>query len=373
MKKIKVAHILQSVGGVDVYLRLVLNNIDDTKFDNVIIHSIGDSNKPFVTGNGALLKSYRISLYRNISLFKDISAIIQAYKAVKKEKPNIIHAHSAKGGVVGRIVGLLSGIPVLYTPHAFSYLSTNSGLKRKVFLFIEKLLKAGKSYVLATSQSEAQRAINEVGFDKKKVFLFNNSIEPINGIEPLSIHKVWPDNYICTVGRPSYQKNTELLVRVIDEIKKHTDIHLVIMGVGHHYDDLDKIELLIDTLQLRDNITLLDWTSRNDVFNIIKNGLVYVSTSRYEGLPYSVIEAMALAKACVVSNCDGNKDLIKNDYNGFVINGENRKDYREKIIELLGNNTLREKFSFNSKASFDANYNIHKNIQGLEAIYTSLS
>ena len=76
--------------------------------------------------------------HTKISLINDASAIFSAYKIIKKERPHVIHCHSAKGGIIGRIVGRLLGINVLYTPHAFSYLSAESKWKRWFYLLIEK-------------------------------------------------------------------------------------------------------------------------------------------------------------------------------------------------------------------------------------------
>jgi glycosyltransferase involved in cell wall biosynthesis len=373
MKKIKVAHILHSVGGVDVSLRLILEYIDNEKFENIIIQGTKDVDKPYYDKDKRKIKQFRIPIFREVAPLSDFKAIRLAYKIVKKEKPHIIHAHSAKGGVIGRVVGALTKTTTIYSPHAFSYLSTNNGLKRNVYLAIEKFFTKGSSRVLALSESERQRAIQEVGFAGNKVLLYNNSIAPIEHIEPLAIAKTWPDEYICTVGRPSYQKNTELLVNIIHEIKKTRSVHLVIMGVGFHSGDLDKIKAQIDVLGLKDTITLLDWTSREDVFNILNKAQLYISTSRYEGMPYSVIEAMALAKACVVSDCDGNRDLITNGYNGYVIKEENPVLYSSKIISLLDDLSLNQKFSANAKATFLENFNLYENIGLMEDIYTSLA
>jgi len=90
-------------------------------------------------------------------------------------------------------------------------------------------------------------------------------------------------------------------------------------------------------------------------------------------LPYSIIEALALGKPCIVSDCDGNRDLIQNDYNGFVIKGENIKEFDEKIKLLLNDKALLERLSANAKVCFNENYNIQKNIKKLEEIYTRFS
>jgi glycosyltransferase involved in cell wall biosynthesis len=373
MKKIKIAHILHCVGGVDVSLRLILENLDNDKFENVVIHGFKDSKNDFVDSNNNIIKEYKVSILRDISLFNDFLSIINTYKIVKKENPELIHAHSAKGGVVGRIVGFLLGIKVLYTPQAFSYLSTNNKIKRKIFLFIEKALTFKNSYLLASSNSEKGRAINEVKYKNQNVLLFNNSINSIEKIEVLKINKTWPDEYICTVGRPSYQKNIELMIHVLNEVRKEKDIHLVLMGVGHHSDKLDDVKKLIDEFKLNKSVTLIEWTDRENIFNIINNSKFYISTARYEGLPYSIIEALALGKPCIVSDCDGNRDLIQNDYNGFVIKGENIKEFDEKIKLLLNDKALLERLSANAKVCFNENYNIQKNIKKLEEIYTRFS
>lgn len=373
VKRIKIIHILHSVGGVDVSLRFILENIDSSKFENIVIHGIEDTKKSYLNNNNHSIKEYRLSIIRNISLIKDFHAFIKAYQIIKKENPNLIHCHSTKGGIIGRIIGYLLKINVLHTPQAFSYLSAENKIKRHIFIYIERLLKFNNSYLLASSFSEKELAINIIKYEKKNVLHFNNSITPFKIIKKLSIQKVWPDNYICTVGRPSYQKNIELMVRVLKEINKSLDIHLVIMGVGHHSDKLETVKNLIKELGLEKSITLLEWTTRENVFNIIKHSKVYLSTARYEGLPYSVIEALALSKPCVVSDCDGNRDLIQNDYNGFVIQNEDINEYSDKIKLLLNDNDLLNKLSANASISFNQNYNIEKNIQYLEQIYTDYS
>ena len=246
MKKIKIAHILHCVGGVDVSLRLILENLDNDKFENVVIHGFKDSKNDFVDRNNNIIKEYKVSILRDISPGNDFLSIINTYKILKKEKPDLIHAHSAKGGVIGRIVGFLLGIKVLYTPQAFPYLSTNNKITRQLFLLIEKALTFKHSYLLASSKSEKDRAIKDVKYKNKNVLLFDNSINSIEKIEILKINKTWPDKYICTVGRPSYQKNIELMIHVLNEVRKEHDIHLVIMGVGHHSDKLDDVKKLID-------------------------------------------------------------------------------------------------------------------------------
>lgn len=373
MSKLKIAHVAHSVGGVDVYIRLITKHLNDDKFINIIIHGKDQAIKPYLNIKGNSLKDYSLSLTRNISLFKDFNALFNLIKILKKERPDIIHAHSAKGGVIGRIAGIILGIPVIFTPHAFSFLSTKSKLKRRLFLLIEKALVNKKTFLVATSDSEKILGINEVKFLNQNAITFNNCIEKISIIKPLTISKTWPDHYICTVGRPSYQKNIELMVRVMSEVNKVIDLHLVIMGVGHHVDQLNSVNRLIKKLKLENKITLLNWTEQSDIFNIIHNCKFYISTARYEGMPYSVIESIALSKPCIVSDCDGNRDIIKHMYNGFIIQNDDIERYKYSVLKLYNDKELYEQLSKNAYESFLEKFNIENNIHCLEKIYVNVS
>lgn len=369
MSKIKIAHILHSVGGVDVSLRQILQNIDTSEFENIVLHGDSDTQVLFKGKNLKSIKTYKLPIYREISVINDYLAIVKALKIIRRERPNLIHSHSTKGGVIARVIGFFTGIKVLHTPQAFSYLCTEKKIKRTAFLLIEKLLSKGNSVLLASSESELQRAINEVGYSKSKTALFNNAITPIEKVFELSILKTWPDKYLCSVGRPCYQKNTEELIRVLFEINKTEEVHLVLVGVGHHADQLEIVEDLVLKLNLKDKITILNWTSREDVLHIISKSKLYVSTSRYEGLPYAIIESLALSIPNVVSDCDGNRDLIKNDYNGFCVKNNNTEEFSQRVIELLKQEKLYYEFSKNAKETFLKHHNINQKIHDLESIY----
>lgn len=370
MNKIKIAHILNSVGGVDVSLRLILENIDDTKFDNIVIHGKDDTNIPFRDKRGNLVKDFKLPIQRNINLIRDFRAIVKTLKIIKKEQPDLIHAHSTKGGIIAKTATTFLKIPVLHTPQAYSFLCTGNALKKKFFLGIEKLFIGPSNKILASSTSELNRAIHEVGYSKENALLFNNSINPITNIKMLSIPITWPDNYICSVGRPSFQKNIELMLDVLAQIKLTiSDIHLVLMGVGYHAPNLKQVNTKIKQLQLENNITLLEWTCRDDIFYIIKKAKLYLTTARYEGLPYSIIESLALGKAIVATDVDGNRDLVEDGYNGRLILNENISKLANAVVEIITSDDLNNKFSNNSLKLFNDKFDITKNIDKLENIY----
>jgi glycosyltransferase involved in cell wall biosynthesis len=370
--KIKVLHILRATTGVDVSLRMIISHTDDNKFEHIVIHEKDDNIPPYYTKSGKKVKVYRLPIVRELAPAKDLKSIFKTKKIIKKEKINLIHTHSAKGGFIGRIAALGTGITVLHTPQAFSYLSTPDPLKRFVYLTAERILKHFHSKLVASSESELRRGIEEVGFKKENTYLFNNCIDPIDTDDNLEMEKSWPGNYLCTVGRPSYQKHLDMMVRVMYELKKEIPgIHLVLVGVGYHFHkDLELLKKLIDRLDLKNNITLLEWMPREKVFKIVKDAQVYLTTSLYEGMPYAVLEAMALGKPVVATDVDGNRDLIRHGYNGFLVPVDDVEAMKNHILKLLRNNNLMQEFSANAKKLFFDKFNAQKNFPLLEKIYS---
>ncbi|MFR9500379.1 MAG: glycosyltransferase [Rikenellaceae bacterium] len=171
----KILHIGQMVGGISVYIKNTTTLLSgDIEF--VIASGRADNNKP-VEVNGVTIREYKIDLYRELSL-KDFKALWQAVQIIRRERPSVVHCHSAKGGFIGRIAGFVCGVPTLYTPHAYSFLSTDNSAKRMIFLFLEKFTRLN-SYMLACSDSERELGRDRVGYKETKALLWNNSVPDV--------------------------------------------------------------------------------------------------------------------------------------------------------------------------------------------------
>lgn len=362
----KILHIGQLIGGLDIYIRNTITYTDNN-FEFIIVHGKKDQNKPIIK-NGQIVKEYLIDLYRDLNPWKDIKCLVQAIKIIKKEKPDIIHCHSAKGGFIGRLAGYFTRTKTLYTPHAFSFLSTPNRYKRFIYLTLEKIAKLN-SYLLACSESEYRLGIEIIHYNKEYALIWNNAVpKPTEITEPLDT----PDQYICYIGRPSYQKNTLFLIDVVKEVyENNSNIHFILLGVGYYSPDLEEVQNKIKKLHLENAITLLPWLSHSETMGYVNKSTFYLSTARYEGLPLAVIEAMALGKAIIASDVPGNNDCIKNDFNGYVL-PLNTSVFKEKIIQLVNDLNIRKQFEINSKRFFEEDFNITNRINQLQDIYKQI-
>ncbi len=369
---IKVVHIAKPIAGVGVSIQLITSTINSEVFDSVVLCNEFDAVVDLVNDKNKQIKRHHVNLVRSIHPLKDIICFLKIIKVLKKEKPNIIHCHSAKAGILGRLAGAYLRIPTLYTPHAYSYLSARSKIKRAFFKSIEKQFKKLPSKTVACSKSEYDRTINDLKFPKEKVLVWSNSIRNIRENIPENFNYTLPEKYICTIGRPSYQKNTELLIEAISLVKETIEeIHLVIVGVGFYAPSLNTIKRLIKEKGLTNTITLIDFIDRNNCLSILKKSKFFVSSSRYEGLSYAGIEALMLSKPCVVTNVDGNKDLINDCLNGFLTN-ETPKDFADKIKKLYNNESAIKEMSLASFRKFTIEFDIKNNISQLEELYKKM-
>lgn len=381
----KILHIGNLKSGIDTYVRNTVALASD-KFEFVIVNGADDNSKPYMR-HGKQVKTYSIDMYRALNPVKDIKAVMQAIKIIKKEKPDLVHCHSAKGGVIGRFAAFFTGTKVVYTAHAFSFLSAESAKKKQIFLLLEKIAKLN-SYLLACSGSERELGIKVVGFDEKKAFAWNNAVPDVdkgltrisqisrissqkNESSDLPVPKVG-ERYITSIGRPSYQKNPLFMVEVAHGIHlKHPDIKFYLLGVGFYSPMLEDMKKLIHQYDMDDAFYLLPWLSHEETLKYVKESMLYFMTSLYEGLPISVIEAMSLGKAIVASDVLGNKDCVKDDYNGYLL--PLKEDiFVEKMNELIENDGKRKEMEKNSRSYFESDFFIDNRIKALEDIYTEI-
>ena len=314
---------------------------------------------------------FSIPIAREINPVLDTLSILRLVFLIGRIKPDVIHAHSAKGGVIARIACMFFKIKVLYTPHAFSYLSTNNKFKKFLYLTIEKMLRTKNTIILATSNSEKNQAIHTVGFEKKKVFVLKNAIDKKTIGEDKDLEKTLKGKtHICTVGRPSFQKNLEMLIRAFEIVSKNNNkVHLFIIGAGEYSPRKVKIVNMINKKNLSTRVTILPWVSRKKVQTYIKNAMLYVSSSRYEGMPFSVIESMALSIPSVLTNTDGNRDLVIDKKSGYLVEIGDYVEMANNIINLLNKSELRKKLAFEANKLFMQNHLLSNYMQNLTAHY----
>ncbi len=339
----KIVHVMECfAGGTFNFLVDLINELSNE--EHIVIYGTNRENTP-KNFKGLFNKNVKFikweTAQREMKPLKDIKALWELYNILKKLNDiDIIHLHSSKAGFLGRIVSFLLGKSkkTIYTPHAISFLRLDvSPKKRKIFIWMEKLASFFGGKIVACSKSEKE-AIEEQGI--KNVTFINN------GIKPLQVEKkvnTSDKTTIISVGRLSIQKNPKLFNDIALEFINNSNVQFIWCGDGELKSNLTSL-----------NIKCTGWIERKELENYLANADIYLSTSLWEGLPLSVLEAMSIGLSVVLSDCVGNRDLVEN--NGFLY--EDKKEAVNNINRLIENKELINKKGYNSKILIGNNFNI---------------
>lgn len=259
---------------------------------------------------------------REINPKQDFKAYRQLVKLIQPlcNVIDVIHLHSSKAGFLGRIVArqLQISDKVVYTPHGVSFLRKDvSNIKHNIFVMLEKIGAYFGGTTVACSKSEME----EFHSHNISASYINNGYNCTSSVAPFDTNKT--KLTIGTIGRVSPQKNPVLFNEIASEFFGNTDISFLWIGDGELANELES-----------KNIMKTGWLSRREVDKYLKEIDIYLSTSLWEGLPLSVLQAMCAKKPLILSDCVGNRDLVKNNYNGMLFRRKSEAvNYINTMIE----------------------------------------
>ncbi len=242
-----------------------------------------------------------------------------------------VHLHSSKAGFVGRLalVGLRTRPLVFYSPHGLSYLNQQTAVSSKVFNALEWVAAHTNCTLVGCSRSEAL-LLDRLG-GQPAVVLENAvedsffRIEPTAGDVPL----------VVSMGRVCYQKAPELFAAMATQFQiAELPARFVWIGAG----DADGEARLRAA-----GVEVTGWLDRPAVQKLLCEAAVYVQTSRWEGMPLSVLQALAAGVPCVVTNAVGNRDAVRQGITGFVVN--HMDEALVCLRRLLEDTGLHQRFS----------------------------
>ena len=264
---------------------------------------------------------------REINCFKELKAIKEVKKISQNIHPDIVHLHSSKAGVIGRIIFSGKDIPLFYTPHGYSFLMKNySPLKRTIFKMIEKVMAMRNCVTISCSEGEHKETLK---LTKNANYVNNgiNTIELQNLLE--QVERRDHTFTAFTLGRICSQKNPVLFNNIAEALP---NIKFLWIGDGE-----------LRNCLTAPNIEITGWTDRFNALTLAQNADVFILTSLWEGLPISLLEAMFMKKTCVVSNVIGNKDVIHNKLNGYLCDNLDEFVKAIKDTQLSNENVYSEK------------------------------
>jgi len=295
-------------------------------------------------------KSFRTlpELRREINPFLDIVCLWKLFQIMRRERPDIVHTHMAKAGALGRLAAVLARVPVrVHTFHGHVFEGYFRSLATRCFLAVERFLAKRSTCLVAVSDHVRKEICERYRIDsgkKVRVIPLGLDLEPflaLNGRQGSLRRELGLSSearLIGIVGRLVPIKDHAFFLKVAETLSQEgKNIHFVIIGRG---EEEPRLKRLVSERGLSSFVTFLGW--RKDLAAIYSDLDIVVLTSKNEGTPVSLIEAMASGKAVVATRVGGVPDVVQEGTTGYMVPVGDLRRFVEKMELLLEDDTLRK-------------------------------
>ncbi len=311
-----------------------------------------------------------------LDIYKDIDTIKRLISFLRISRPDIVHVHSFKAGLLGRIAALLSGIPIIVmTVHGSVLQSMHPVYKKNVCILSELLLSKFTQKIITVSNNLNKEFVEEVKVKQDKVITIYNGIsQNINHnkkdknllLKELGI----PENkkIITTVARLAPQKGVAYFVRSAAEVmKEYKDVVFLVVGDGPLKKDLENLSM---SLNLMGKIFFVG--NRMDIDSIMDISDVFVLASLTEGLPLTVLEALQAQCPVVATEVGGIPEVIENGRNGLLVKAKSVSALSTAIKDLLSNPERSKYMGSQSGEILKERFSVDKMVKKTEEVYQNL-
>jgi len=309
---------------------------------------------------------------REVRPIQDSITLLKLWRLFRRERPDIVHTHSSKAGILGRLAARLAGVPVIFhTYHGFGFNDFQPRLIKTLYIWLERITGRVTNQTVIVSYANAKRAEDSGIVRNNDWILCRDAISLEQFMQPgprRTKLREWnvPENRVVAgmVACFKPQKSPLDFVEVAARVLKETDrVHFIMAGDGELR---PAIEARIRDLGISSHITLLGW--QKDMPEVYRNLDVVVLTSLWEGLPCVFSEAMAAGLPIVATQVDGAREAIIDGDNGFLHGPHDVEGMAKSVLKLVENPALREAMGSRGKSRV-SEFDIDTSVRALESAY----
>lgn len=286
-------------------------------------------------------------LGREIRPGRDLAALFFLIRLFKNIKPRIVHSHSSKAGILGRLAAFAARVPIIiHSVHGFSFSPAQPFLKRNFYLFFEKICRPLTSHFIFVAASDIEYArthklladnysLIRSGFPLQKFLGRSTDVPTLR-----EKYQLRNNSLVCGIIAPfKPQKGLFHLLDIAARvIRQNPAVVFFIAGDGEQRRALeDELQRRGISRNFRMPGFLLDLENVMDCFDI------GVSTALWEGLPQSLVQLRLKKKAVVASDIPGNREVIRDGKNGFLLPVDDHENFAAAILKLAADRDLRNR------------------------------
>jgi len=377
MRKINILYVITKLelGGAQKQLLSLIRELDKERFRPFLFTAEEGLLIPEALSiNGLTLIKSRC-LERAINPLKDIPVLLELCRLIKNNKIDIVHTHSSKAGILGRWAARLAKVgAILHTVHGWSFHDYQSKLKRRFFVWLEQLSAKFTDRIIVVSHHDREKGLrNHIG-EKNKYLLIRYGIDyrEFSNIKEQNLRKELgisaSDLVVGMIACLKPQKSPQDFIKLADLVRQTVPgVKFLLIGDGILR---NKAERLIAKLNLQDAVILTGW--RRDIPQILSVLDVFTLNSLWEGLPVTVLEAMAAARPVVVTHTGAVQEVIVDGETGFLVFPQDIKKMAERLIVLLKDARLREAVGQKAKDSLGMDFCLENMVGNTQRCYEDL-
>ena len=315
-------------------------------FDVLMVSSDGKEWPDLIRNEGC---NYQVvPMARKIAPFRDLQSLWRLYKLFKKEKPDIVHSHTPKAGLLAMLASKFAGVRIRIHTIAGLRFMTATGMSRRILVFMEKLTGKTAQYVWPNSYSLldyirqkklvrenklqviGQGSSNGVDLDRYSVSALR--LEKLNEIKQV-LNYDDDLTYLLSMGRIVKDKGINEVLQSFKIVHaENPKLRLIVLGTLE--DDLDPIsDEARELLTTHPAIIHIDWSDQAEYFMHLSQLMIHASYR--EGFPSTLLQAGAMQCPVICSAIEGNIDVITHNDTGLLFQPRNAADLLEKLNYAL--------------------------------------
>lgn len=289
-----------------------------------------------------------VHMTRKITPFQDLKSLWQLYRLFRKEKPDIVHSHTPKGGLLGMLAAKMAGVKIRIHTIAGLRFMTATGMTKRVLIFMEKLTAKSAQYVWPNSYSLLGYIRQHKLVSEKKLLVIGHGSS--NGVDlnryssasllPEKIEAIkqllnYDDSlcYLLNMGRIVKDKGVDEVFKAFTIVHAgNPSLRLIVLGAFE--DELDPIsDEARKILKTHPAIIHIDWSDEVEYFMHLSHLLIHASYR--EGFPNTLLQTGAMNCPIICSAIEGSVDIVTHEETGLLFQPRNADDLLEKLQYAL--------------------------------------
>jgi len=376
--QVPVAHVITKLelGGAQQNTLFTVAHLDRTRFRPILI-----TGEPGLLDDEARalegVEFHQIPwLVRPLRPWSDFSALWSLTKLFRTLHPSIVHTHSSKAGILGRVAARLAGVPVvIHSIHGFGFTPSQSRLSRGLLVTLERWVASCTTKFFAVSEATQRLGVSLNIFPPEQSIVIRSGVD-LRAIRQTSIdvdatrralgfEPGFP--LVGMVGPLKPQKSPQDFVRVA-AIVHHVlpRVRFLLVGDGELR---GVVEREVERLGLEDVFRLVGW--RRDIPEILRCLNVFVLTSLWEGLPRVYLEALSSGIPVVGTRVDGAEEIVKDGINGYLVEPGDVQTLADRVGYLMSHPEVATKMGETGQA-IPKDFDIYAMVRQQEQEYDTL-